>query len=85
MIANKKAPKVSDKDIDRIISKIYDDLNNIIKAVNNYEGTFEEWKGKRGDIRITEKGLQYRDRFGWKTVAVSTHTHSYADDDHTHD
>ena len=75
MIGSKKAPKTGNKDIDRVIAKIYDDINSVIKAVNNYEGTFEQWKGKTGDLRVTEKGFQFRDNKGWKTVPDDTHTH----------
>lgn len=69
-IANKKAPKIQDAVLTRVLQSVYDDINEIVNAVNNYEGSFDEWKGKIGDIRITEKGLQYRDKVGWQTVPI---------------
>lgn len=75
-VANKKPPKFKDPELSRVLDKIYTDINEIIKSVNNYEGTFEEWKGKQGDVRVTQDGLQYRDKTGWKTIALASHSHT---------
>ena len=67
-IINKKPPRVQDAALSRVFQSVYDDINEVVNAVNNYEGTFDEWRGKIGNIRVTEQGLQYRDKIGWKTV-----------------
>jgi hypothetical protein len=53
MIAQKRAPQVSVDGMDRIIQKIYDDINDVINSVNQSMGESRSTaKGKEGDIRI---------------------------------
>jgi len=56
-----------DAALNRVIKGIYDDLNVIINAVNQYNNE-KETMGRAGDIRVTEKGFQYRSKSGWKTL-----------------
>ena len=55
-IAKKKAPFVEEVRLNRIISKIYDDINELINAVNQDETTLKkaDTEGKTGDIRIVK-------------------------------
>ena len=69
-IANKKPPAVADANLARVLRQVYDDINELVNAVNRYTGTFDEWQGKHGDIRVTEKGLQYKDTNSWVTVPI---------------
>jgi len=53
MIAQKRPPQVSVEGMDRIIQKIYDDINDIINSVNQSIGEARSTaKGKEGDIRV---------------------------------
>lgn len=55
MIAKKRAPVVSVEGMDRIIQKIYDDINDIINSVNQSVGEARAIAiGKEGDIRIVK-------------------------------
>jgi|TARA_Y100000310_G_scaffold84285_1_gene81108 translation initiation factor IF-2 len=56
-ISKKRAPRVpSDVFVNRVIDKIYDDINELINAVNQGETTVEKLSelGKPGDIRIVK-------------------------------
>jgi len=72
---NIKGTKTNNKDVDRMFSDVYDKINKISNSVNNYEGSFDEWKGTLGNMRVTEKGLQFKDKISWKTLSNSPHTH----------
>jgi len=69
MISKKRTPHVPDTDMLLIIQQIYDDINELINAVNQYTRSGVENKGKAGDIRVTDKGLEYRDKTGWHLVS----------------
>ena len=55
-ISRKRAPAVEDSKLSRVVSQIYDDINEVINAVN--QGDSSEFKaeteGKSGDIRIAK-------------------------------
>tara|TARA_R110002051_G_scaffold316960_1_gene397410 strand:- start:1152 stop:1322 length:171 start_codon:yes stop_codon:yes gene_type:complete len=53
--------------MDRVLKQIYDDLNMIINSVNSFNNQ-KEHQGKLGDIRVTDKGLQFKNKSGWKTL-----------------
>ena len=58
-ISKKKAVLISNPEvveINRIIEKIYDDLNDVINSVNqgNTSDEKENFKGKSGDIRLAK-------------------------------
>ena len=76
-IAKKRAPSVQDANLNRIISRIYDDLNEIINAVN--QGSTVEYKGetvgKEGDIRIVKSAdgyeIQGKTSDGWAGASIN--------------
>lgn len=55
-ISKKRAPVVQDPQLSRIISKIYDDINEVINAVNQGDTSIQKAssEGKSGDIRIVK-------------------------------
>ena len=55
-ISRKRAPVVQDPQLSRIISKVYDDINEIINAVNQGDTSVRKAtsEGKSGDIRIVK-------------------------------
>lgn len=57
-ISKKRAPKTGISNIDRVISTIYDDINELISAVNVGETSQQKatTKGKSGDLRIVKDG-----------------------------
>ena len=57
-ISKKRVPPVKDAEIAKAISKIYDDLNEVINAVNEGDSTEakETKEGKSGDIRVVKDG-----------------------------
>ena len=77
-ISKKKAPIVQDPQISRALNQIYDDINEIINAVNNSEVTREDkpFGGKEGDLRLVRTGsnqyeLQGRSAEGWVTTTMN--------------
>ncbi len=66
----------------RIIDKIYDDLNELIDAVNNRETRTakEEFFGKEGDIRVVKSNdgtayeIQGRTSEGWAKASLTLNT-----------
>ena len=69
-IGIKKAQRVNNTDIDRVLQDIYNTLNEIIKAVNSNLEPFDSAQGKIGDLRVNQEGFQYHDGKGWNTVNV---------------
>lgn len=71
------APKVADKDTQRALEKIYEDLNKLKDATNKSSGTdSEEHEGKPGDIRIIKTSnktynLEVKGEDGWVTGIIS--------------
>ena len=67
------------EEINRAISKIYDDINEIINAVNRKITTDpqQRFDGKLGDIRVVnnrqdgEYQLQGRTEDGWAKVSIN--------------
>jgi hypothetical protein len=55
-ISRKRAPVVQDPQLSRIISRVYDDINEIINAVNQGDTSTRKAsnEGKSGDIRIVK-------------------------------
>ena len=80
-ISKKKAVLISNPEvveINRIIEKIYDDLNDVINSVN--QGSTSEIKdsfgGKSGDIRLAKINdgsyeIQGKTNEGWVKVAMT--------------
>ena len=77
-VSQKRAPKSQDPETNRIIQKIYDDLNSLINAVNKGNTSKEKplERGKAGDIRIVknsegEYSLECMTNEGWVTSKVT--------------
>ena len=72
-MSKKTPPKVQDKDVQRAVDKIYDEINGLSKAVNT-ASTYDsrtEGEGKSGDTRIfydtesTKYYIEGRTQGGW--------------------
>jgi|TARA_R100000049_G_C1868195_1_gene28983 hypothetical protein len=55
-ISRKRAPVIDDPQLSRIVSKVYDDINEIINAVNQGDTSTQKstTEGKPGDIKIVK-------------------------------
>tara|TARA_R100001082_G_scaffold59812_1_gene33209 strand:+ start:6341 stop:6592 length:252 start_codon:yes stop_codon:yes gene_type:complete len=76
-ISKKRAPALDDPNLNRILSKVYDDLNEIINAVNqgNTSEDKKGYQGKSGDIRLSKQSdgtyeIQGRTDEGWTFVSM---------------
>ena len=77
-ISQKRAPSIDDPQTGRIISRIYDDINELINAVNQSNTTVEKggYEGKSGDIRLFKKAdatyeIQGRTDEGWVSATMT--------------
>jgi len=77
-ISQKRASVVKDAYLGRIISKIYDDLNELINAVNQGNTTLQKLteKGKSGDIRLRKDSegsyfLEGKTDEGWVETSMT--------------
>jgi hypothetical protein len=72
-LTKKRAPLTVPEDMQRAVQQIYDDINEIINAVNYYSLSGENTAGKPGDIRIikeqdqstTNYHLEFKTDDGW--------------------
>ena len=70
-LETKIAPRVGDTNIDRVIAKIYTDMNEIINSLNQKPTPHrKDTSGKSGDIRLSQKGkslyvIEGRFEDGW--------------------
>ncbi len=70
-VSKKRAPMIDDPKLQLVINSIYDDINELIGAVNvAANDTFSESSGKHGNIRVTEKSdrstaIEVRTSEGW--------------------
>ena len=71
-ISRKRAPVVDDPQLSRIISKVYDDINEIINSVNQGDTSVQKAtsEGKSGDVRIAKDSsgsyyIEARTDEGW--------------------
>jgi len=55
-ISKKRAPHISADNLERILSQVYDDINEVIDSVNQGESVEEKktYEGKTGDMRVTK-------------------------------
>lgn len=82
MISKKRSLKVTDANMQRVIDKIYDDLNELISAVNNSNTVIDkdEFVGKEGDIRVVKSNdgtsyeIQGRTSEGWAKTSLTLNT-----------
>jgi len=71
-ISRKRVPVVDDPQLSRIISKVYDDINEIINSVNQGDTSVQKAtsEGKSGDVRIVKDSsgsyyIEARTDEGW--------------------
>jgi len=82
VISKKRSQKVNDNNLQRVVDKIYDDLNELISAVNSKDTVAdkEESSGKEGDIRVvrskdgTAYEIQGRTSEGWAKTSLTLNT-----------
>ena len=82
MISKKRSQKVNDTNLQRVIDKIYDDLNELISAVNSKDTVTdkEESSGKEGDFRVVRSNdgasyeIQGRTSEGWAKTSLTLKT-----------
>ena len=82
MISKKRSQKVNDTNLQRVIDKIYDDLNELISAVNSKDTVTDkkESSGKEGDIRVVRSNdgasyeIQGRTSEGWAKTSLTLKT-----------
>lgn len=77
-ISKKRPPQVDDPQLNRTIQKIYDDINEVINAVNQGDTSTEKvgYKGKAGDIRLSRQAdgsyeIQGKTNEGWVSTAMT--------------
>jgi len=77
-LSKKKAPVSNDAQLDRVFRQVYDDINEIINAVNSSQTTSEEkpFAGKEGDIKLVRLSdgtyeIQGRAHEGWVSTAMT--------------
>lgn len=79
MISKKRSQKVNDTNLQRVVDTIYDDLNELISAVNSKDTVTdkEESSGKEGDIRVVKSNdgssyeIQGRTSEGWAKTSLT--------------
>jgi|TARA_Y100000310_G_scaffold133267_1_gene132172 uncharacterized protein (DUF1499 family) len=55
-ISKKRAPHISADNLERVLSQVYDDLNEVIDSVNQSSSVEEKktYAGKTGDMRVIQ-------------------------------
>jgi len=55
-ISKKRAPHISADNLERVLSQVYDDLNEVIDSVNQGSSVEEKktYEGKSGDMRVIQ-------------------------------
>jgi len=58
-ISRKRAPVIEDSQLNRVVNKIYDDINEIVSAVNQSDTSVKKATsiGKPGDMRIVKRDM----------------------------
>jgi len=82
VISKKRSQKVNDSNLQRVVDTIYDDLNELISAVNSKDTVTdkEESSGKEGDIRVVKSNdgssyeIQGRTSEGWAKTSLTLNT-----------
>ena len=77
-ISKKRAPIIEDPQLNRVITQLYDDINEVINAVNQGSTSEERqgYQGKSGDIRLAKDStgayeIQGRTDEGWASVGMT--------------
>ena len=81
-LSRKKAPSVKDASLSRVLNQVYDDINEIINAVNSGEVTAENKpsSGKTGDIRLIQTSDGQYEIQGKATEGWVASTMTYKED-----
>ena len=91
-ISKKRAPHISTDNLERVLSQVYDDLNEVIDSVNQGDSVEEKktYEGKTGDVRIVKDSsdnltyLEVKAEEGWmrstSNTSVSTSGFSFKDE-----
>jgi hypothetical protein len=69
----KRVPVKVPENMNRAVQQIYDDINDIINAVNTYSLEEKNYEGKIGDIRIVQSQsggtskyfIEFKTKDGW--------------------
>ena len=76
-ISKKRAPRIDDPQLNRVVTQLYDDMNEIINAVNQGSTSDEKkgYQGKSGDLRLAKESdgsyeIQGRTDEGWASVTM---------------
>ena len=72
-ISKKRAPHVSVDNLERVLTQVYDDLNEVIDSVNQGDSVEEKrtYEGKSGDMRVIKDStdslyyLEMKSDEGW--------------------
>ena len=87
-ISKKRAPHISTDNLERVLSQVYDDLNEVIDSVNQGDSVEEKktYEGKSGDMRVTKDSddskyyLEMKSDDGWvRSDNTSTSGFSFKD------
>ena len=76
-ISKKRAPKIPDPSVEKAIRQIYDDINELIDAVNvSGDSASSKVSGKSGDTRVVKNAdrtmtFQIRTQHGWSQPTIS--------------
>ena len=79
MISKKRSQRINDNNMQRVIDRIYDDLNELIDAVNNKDTVLvpDQTVGKEGNIRVIRSPdggsyeIQGRTSEGWASASLT--------------
>lgn len=74
-LSTKRSPQVPTEDMVRVIQQIYDDINDIIRAINN-QTSEDSVIGKVGDIKVLSNEyntyeLRIKTKDGWVKTNLS--------------
>ena len=75
-IVTKRPPQVSVEGMERVIQQVYDDINDIVRAVNSHLANLGDVEGKTGDIKILNNDvnsyeLRAKTKDGWVKTDLS--------------
>lgn len=76
MLTRKTPPSVGDAATDKVIRQLYNDINEVIDALNQASTTSGIEGGKPGEVRVEKNGSNYSVRFrssdGWIEISDQT-------------
>lgn len=83
-ISKKKALPVKDPALSRVVQKIYDDINELITAINMLDISNRGDLGKTGDLRVAKRNdgeyyIEAKGEDGWYTSTSLNYRTKYKD------